>query len=70
MANSISRNPHDHFISSWKYYHNLIVKLRKGLIAYNELAPDWMAEIQEFLTDPWYHLQDFDYSSRSRSSRK
>ena len=38
--------------------------MRKKLKSYNAEKPDWLAEISEFLEDPWSHLKPFDFHHR------
>ena len=65
--NLILRDPYDNFVSSWKYYHGLIEPMRKTLKSYNADEPDWLAEISEFLQDPWTNLKPFPYHHRYSS---
>ena len=51
-------------MSSWRYYNNLIVDLRVKLPSYDEKDPNFIAEIKQFLLNPWFYLKDIDFSNR------
>lgn len=60
---SILRHPEANFISSYRYYAHMMMRMRSKLRSYNETHPRFDEEISEFLESPRHHLSQFHYDS-------